>query len=370
MVAGRAAGFLARLSRPRFPGTAGERRAARLIRAELEAAGLEVREEAFSFGRADRWLRRLLGGVGVAGLAGALWLAESRPAASAAVLVALLAASLLSGRLWLAVARHLPSGGPLQSRNLIAALPGASPGLYLCAHYDSKSQALPLVARLGLQLALAALLAALTGLLLLGAAGTLPAASLEGVLESLFALAALGTLTLAWQPEGDRSPGALDNGAAVALLVALAPEVAAGRLEAGLIFFGAEELGLLGSLDYGRRHPEARGQHFVNLDGVGLAGRLRLFGGQGELGRSLREAARRSGVALSSSPLWPGLLMDHVALRRSGLAAASLGCVGGASLRIHSASDTPALVEAEGLREAAALLLSLAEGPNPSPAAV
>jgi len=347
-VARRAQGLLERIAAPRFPGGEGERRCAEFIRAELAAAGFEVREEKFSFGRPDLLVRRLLGSAGLAGLAAAWLLREAAPLGAAAIVLGLLAASLLVGPIWLAVAWRLRAVGPSQSRNIIATRPGTSPTRYLCAHYDSKSQALPLVWRIALGLALSATLALLAALLL---------AAVPFPLWPLFALAAALALVLVWQGEGDASPGALDNGAAVALLLALAQEKADDGLPVGLVFFGAEELGLLGSIEFARRHPDARACEFVNLDGIGLAGRLRLFGGRTQPAGRLYEAAGRAGVALSASPLWPGLLMDHVALRRAGLAAVSLGCVGGPSLRIHSAADTPALVELEGLREAAALLL-------------
>jgi hypothetical protein len=352
LAARRALALLPRIARPRFPGTGGERECARLIREQLEAAGLAVSEEQFSFGRPDLSVRRVLGSVGLAGLLGAWLVAEPLPLVSALVVLGLLAASLLLGRIWLAVAPRLRADGPGASRNLIASMPGATPTLYLCAHYDSKSQSLPLVLRLAMGLGLSALLALLAALLAAKAAGPLGPA-----LRLLFGLAAGLALVLTWQGEGNDSPGALDNGAAVALLLGLAP-LAAGP-SVGFIFFGAEELGLLGSLDFARRHPEARGLQAVNLDGIGLARRLRLLGWRGQVGGRLRQAAGAAGVRLRGAPLWPGLLMDHVALKRAGLDAASLGCAGGASAKIHSAADTPALIEPEGLREAAAVLLAL-----------
>jgi hypothetical protein len=350
--------LLPHLCRPRFPGTEGERQTSRLISERLRAAGLDVREEEFPVSGSGVAVRRAMGLSGLALLAAAWVLAGTLPAASALILLALFGAALLSGRLWLALADRGGSGGPgtFLSRNIIASPAGKQPSLYLSAHYDSKSQSLPLVVGLGLALALSGTLLALAGLLL--ASGYLRPAA-----DALFGLAALLAVILALQSPGNASPGALDNGAAVALLLGLAEALPP---TVGLIFFGAEELGLLGSLAFARRHPEARTQTFVNLDGIGLAGRLRLFGGRQEPGGRLLEAARRAGVALGASPLWPGLLMDHVALRRAGLRAASLGCVGGASMRIHSAADTVDAIEPEGLRAAAALLLALAQPLGPA----
>ena len=377
LVARRAKQTLAELARPRFPGTPGERECARNLAQRLEAAGYLVREEefycgefycgGFSCGRADVAVRRLFGLVAVGALAAAWALSATLPLASAAIAASLLAAALLVGRVWLAITSRLASRlaarltprGPGRSRNLIAARPGASPRLYLSAHYDSKSQSVPLVLRLALMLILAAALLALTGLLAARAAGASVAP--DATTGALFALAAALSLVLVWQGEGNESPGALDNGAAVALLAELARAVDSPDI--GFIFFGAEELGLLGSLDFARRRPPPQPFGVVNLDGIGLAGRLRLFG-QGELGAALSRAAREAQVALRPSPLWPGLLMDHVALARSGIAAVSLGCVGGPSGAIHSAADRPELVEEEGLREAAALLLALTQGPE------
>jgi hypothetical protein len=314
------------------------------MRGELAAAGLSVREEEFPL-RSTAGGRGVLAAVALSGLAAAWLLSGSRPLVSSLICLGLLAGSLLAARLWLAIAAWLPPKGPGRGRNLIAARSGASPSLYLCAHHDTKSQTLPLVPRLAVGLLLSALLTALALLLAWGSG--LP-------LWPLFTVSALCVGVLGWQPEGNKSPGALDNGAAVALLLALAGELPP---TVGLVFFGAEELGLLGSLDFARRHPEVCAAQFLNLDGLGLAGRLRLFGGRGELGERVRRAAREAGVPLRPSSLWPGLLMDHVALSRAGLEAVSLGCAGAKLARVHSAGDTPELVETEGLREAAALLL-------------
>ena len=213
------------ISFPRYPGTAGDRRAIEIVARKLREAGLEVREEAFSYDirPAFRAIRLVL-------ITSAALVAASGAVASWSVGLAglLLLAGIVPGTAllaWSPGAEKLYSRpGPTQTANVIGRRPAAAePGLtlILMAHHDSKSQNLSFPWRMGMTITsilgvvgLAAVLAA--GLVSGGVPGSpvLPA-GLGGVATA--ALLVLSTLK-----NGDRSPGGVDNGGSVAILLELA----------------------------------------------------------------------------------------------------------------------------------------------------
>jgi putative aminopeptidase FrvX len=168
---------------------------------------------------------------------------------------------------------------------------------------------------------------------------------------------------------GNESPGALDNAAAVAILLALAryyrrrpPQ----NLVLRLLFSGAEEMGLLGAFALRHSHREelSRGTHlFLNLDGVGIAGRLRVFGAKkGDLTRIFLEASRQLGVPLRWSRLPPTMMMDHEVFATAGFPAVTLACVDWELRHLHSRKDHPGLIQPESLRETLQLLHHVIDG--------
>jgi putative aminopeptidase FrvX len=162
---------------------------------------------------------------------------------------------------------------------------------------------------------------------------------------------------------GNASPGALDNAAALGVLLDLAwyyrrnpPRTLVLRW----VFTGAEEMGLLGAfaLRHARGEELRRGTHlFINLDGVGCAGSLRVFGPiKGWLTRAFLETSRKEAIPLRWSRLPPTMMMDHEVLATAGFPSVSLGCVDWELRHLHSRRDHPALIQVESLRETARLL--------------
>jgi hypothetical protein len=169
----------------------------------------------------------------------------------------------------------------------VGQLPGerAQRRLVLAAHYDTKTDLLDHVQRAPVdRLAAPVLALALLGAL---AAGLAPRAGraapglrrlghAAGWAAALFgAYAFLAFSAGAFVPR--RSPGALDDGGACAVLVRLAERLAAQPLahtDVEIALFSAEEVGVQGSFVYARRHfarPSRLPTFVVNLEGLGAS---------------------------------------------------------------------------------------------------
>jgi hypothetical protein len=179
------------------------------------------------------------------------------------------------------------------------------------------------------------------------------------------------------------SPGAVDNAAAVAILVELAVALRdhPPAQPVVLAFTAAEELGLVGAEALAERRGE-QVAFAIALDLIGGSGRLTLNGASELIGASelrwLAAAADRAGLVLSAplphrviSRWWPQAeRADHGAFTRRGIRAIHLYNRGQDGEWIdrayHSARDVPARVSAQALDETGRLLRALvAEAPPP-----
>jgi len=111
------------------------------------------------------------------------------------------------------------------------------------------------------------------------------------------------------------SPGANDNGAAVAIILALANHLKdknlGHRLE--LVFFDHEERGLIGSGQYVEKHPQDNIYAVINLDVVGVGDMLYIGpvgGGDDDVIMPyIRNAAEELNLKTAERPQYPG--SDH-----------------------------------------------------------
>jgi len=132
---------------PRFAGTENERSARRICAGRLEEQGMSVSEDEFHFSEFP-------GRYGVP-LVAAVWLLTAlltryiylRDGGAAPALAVLLPGLAISGGIgmWLTRGARFV-GAPTRSWNLIAAR--GQPRIWLVAHLDSKSQTLPMIARI------------------------------------------------------------------------------------------------------------------------------------------------------------------------------------------------------------------------------
>jgi hypothetical protein len=232
------------------------------------------------------------------------------------------------------------------------------------AHYDTKSQLLPTGVRV-------ALVTGTTGIcLLLALLGLTAAAGLHGVLPEARAWLLAGVVVacvvgLLVNVTGNRSPGAMDNGSAVGVLLELArcwrprPEA---PVEVVWVATGSEEVELDGARHLLREHGswwQEKPTLLINLESVGAGARVYLAGEAGAL-RLAREAARDLKLAHASLHVL-GAGMDHEPFAACGLPAVSiLGDVVRKSFALHSRRDDLPLIEQPALERAGLLAAHLA----------
>jgi hypothetical protein len=358
----RALEYAVSLAFPRRVGSAGEEQARRRILHILEMGGLSPWTEPVPLSDRGELLSQLIPWASVL-LFSLCWAIHGlwpQGALTAALLPVLF--SLVRRRVWLELglrfAPRLQPGAGATS-NILAEIRGKEPGeehrvVWLLAHHDTKSYPLPAWVRMA-----AAMAFPLVGLVL---AATVWAGWSSGTYAWCVAAAVVAALLVS-RRSGNESPGGLDNAVALGVLLDLACHYRRnppGSLVLRWVFTGAEEMGLLGAfaLRHARGEELRRGKHlFVNLDGVGSAGSLRVFGStKGWLTTAFLEASRKESIPLRWSRLPPTMMMDHEVLATAGFPSMSLGCVAWELRHLHSRRDHPGLIHVEALRETARLL--------------
>jgi hypothetical protein len=246
------------------------------------------------------------------------------------------------------------------------------PHLYLVAHYDSKSQRMPLALRISLFM-----LAIIAGLILI-------ALTLLNVTTVLYLpigfLALAAAVPLLFLDVSNDSPGAIDNASSVGLVLHLAEVLAqredwSAKLRVTILLPSAEELTLMGSVAYVtayeqmlREQDQAGGLYVLNFDGIGVDGDLYFVGRS----RSTRKSDRldllarvHSACAELSLPLkrfgFVGALFDHIPFAQRGFDAISLIAVGRASRSIHTPADAIDQLHVRGFDQAGRVALCMIE---------
>jgi hypothetical protein len=165
------------------------------------------------------------------------------------------------------------------------------------------------------------------------------------------------------------SPGANDNGSGVAVLMAAAEALAQEpltRTQVDVVFFSAEESGLIGSAAYVKAHRDGlNGAAVVNLDMVGSGERLTYVSGAGlfpprRTARRLNALLRKVRPEMRGRWYWMGN-SDFSSFLAKGIPATSLEASGkGRENVYHTDRDTMDFIEPALLDEAARLVLDFA----------
>ncbi len=242
------------------------------------------------------------------------------------------------------------------------------PHLYLVAHYDSKSQRLPLAARIAL------FMLAISAGLILVILTLLEVSTIFYLPIGLLALAA--AIPLLFLDAGNNSPGAIDNASSVGLVLHLA-EVLAQRtdwqdkLHLTILIPGAEELTLMGSVAYVtayeallRKQDRSGRLHVLNFDGVGIDGDLYTVGRSHPAPNGDRISLLRrvqNACAELDLPLkrfgFVGALFDHIPFAQRGFDAISLIAIGRASRSVHTPADAIDQLHVRGFDQAGRVAL-------------
>jgi hypothetical protein len=369
----------AKLSYPRFCGSEGEKRASRQIAEALKASGCDVSVEDFSFSSVpSMFVPKVIPPLIACAIGVACLLLGSHPRVSLGIAVLVfISPVIVSG--WNRIMEglyDLPADCASQNVVGVKRSANARANVVFLAHYDTKSQSFPLFLRLGLFLFFvlgSSVAAAIVGAAALNA--PLPWIHLAAVISSI-ALMALAIVMQA-NTTGDASPGAVDNASSVGVMLELARCSAKEDVPVNVFFVatGAEEMGMAGALRFIQRHKKdfSSTDAFVNMDGLGCTADLAVFTGYGlppfhrntasKLGKRIRAASEKAGVALAGRFLLPGAGLDQLPIGHDGFECVTLqtgGCAGG-FWRIHSSGDTAGRLREEGLKSAGELCVALIE---------
>jgi hypothetical protein len=352
-------------SHPRFAGSENEARARDLCASVLTAQGFSARQMEFSFsefpGRyAVPVVSLFLAVVALVARHGYLRYGGAVPA-----LVVLVAGVLTAGIVSFWLARRGTLRLPWRrsrSANLIATR--GNPSVWLIAHVDSKSQTIPMLARIAsviaLTIALAGLAISLVSEWLImipesGAGPTSLAVKVWGIAAAIAALPLILCLTT------NKSPGAVDNASGLIAALLVTRLLSADR-DIGVIVTSGEELGLAGARAFLESSPQRA--IALNCDTIDDGGRFvcMVRGRRGAAAAAVARVALRLHLPLRVSRVLPGILADSIAFADAGWDAITLSRGNLATLtRVHTSSDTRERLNGRGIAQAARLLCATAE---------
>jgi len=360
----------------RLPGSPGEELAQAYIRGVGEEIGVPMRSEEFNYSTIP--LTVFLPGTCL--LLAAICLVGSFMYLWGIILVmitglVLLLAVQLSFKWSGAFERFGARGGGRRSLNLIGEINGedASGTVILSAHYDSKSQTMPVMVRAGLFM-LGFGSAILLGFWL-GVAGILEyvGVSVLGNRAIFFVslVPALFLFLLVFNFTGNKSPGALDNASGEAVILELGRVLAVKPLrnfDVRVASFGCEEVGLCGSINYLLEHEEelkSRPCFMLNFDmPFSAAGQLYVNTGfelppkftSKRLNELASQVAADKGLEMKEIYLPVGAAADHMPWVKHGFEATGFVSV---ATFIHRAGDSLDRINREGLRRAGEVALEV-----------
>lgn len=354
----RAKTILDRISRtPRFAGSADEDEARDFCKGELEKAGFECIELPFDYSQwPGRWGVPTAAAAQIATILVVARMAmNGRPLLAlivgAALYVALISASADAKRRWIQALPFMRA----TSTNLEARR--GDPKVWLIAHLDSKSQTVPMLARVASSVALGLATAAMAILLLLSILADLDSAAAWGIL-AVTALVA-GAPSLFCLVRND-SPGAVDNASGVAAVL-LSAQTLRDVPDLGVLITSGEEFALAGARVWAR--DANRSIVALNCDTVDDIGSWRLMY-SGSRTRKISAAAEHltdpAGQRVTVSRMIPGILADSMAFADRGLEAVTLSRGTISTLaRIHTRRDNSTALTGRGVAGASALLADL-----------
>lgn len=363
----------------RWPGTPGELQAQAYIRGVGDVIGVPMRDEEFTYSSAPLTvvlpvICLLLAALSFVGSLTYLWGTPLTIIPGAVLLFVIYV-----GFKWSAAFERFGARGTRKkSANLIGVVKAAREArgsVILSAHYDSKSQVMPVVVRAALYI-LGFFSAILLGLALvvvgvMSLAGTDVLGSRAGFYVSLLPAACI--FLLVFNFTGNRSAGALDNASGEAVILEAGRVLAESppeNLDVIIASFGCEEVGLIGSIQYMLAHEEELKKkpcYMLNYDMpfskvgrlfVNTAFELPPVDTSRRLNDMAREAAGDMGLEIKGIYMPVGAAADHMPWVKHGFEAT--GFVSAAAY-VHSTGDTIEKINREALRRAGEIALAVVE---------
>jgi len=353
-------------SAPRFAGSDSEARTRQLCAGILEGEGFSVREDPFAFSEFPGRLGPTV--IGLLLIVTVLLTSHMHSSYGGAgpAIVTLLAGLILAGFLGRWLGRNGTSRFPWlrsSSANLIATR--GQPAIWLVAHADSKSQTIPMLARIAAVILTAIAVTVLGGSLAvdwLTAIDDTGGGIVSRVVQYSALVAAAGSIPLVFCLTGNNSPGAVDNASGL-VSVLLAVRELPGHSDLGVLVTGGEELALAGARAYVESTP-ARAI-VINCDTVDDRGGFLCMArlqSRGAAATGVSKAAARLGFPLRVRGVIPGILADSIAFSDAGWDAVTVSRGNLSTLaRVHTSSDTRERLDGSGIAQAARLLAATIE---------
>ena len=377
--AARAYDHITQLSFPRLVGSTGEAEAQDYIVQQFKALGLDVSWEPFSFTKfPSEVLPRLLSALFVPVVLSVPWFGErfSIPI-SVACLLSLSVAMYCTQ--WHKRFEGLYNvGRSHRTENIIATTDGKpdnnTPAFLLVAHYDSKSQVLPIAVR-AISYGIAIIgLVVLTIIMVVkvGWGLWLP----DVIVWGIAGITTFCLLLLQINLTQNHSPGAFDNASGVGVILEVARAVVERGERKSVTFLaaGAEEYGMCGALRYVQAHTDEydpENTYVINLDGLGVGNGVSVVTRYGippvrttsALISLFRTSGESLGIQTSERYLPIGVGLDSIPIASRGFETVTLtaGDVGSAALRIHSKRDKSDLLNIESLQQVGELIVDVIE---------
>ena len=341
---------------PRPAGSEAAARARAYCADALRALGFEVRERPFSYSAVVGELGTPLGGlVALAVIAGSALASVGDRAGLAIAILVIGALLLVMGGRWLARRGVLVLPFLRREGINLEAWRSGTPGLWLVAHIDSKSQPVPLLLRAaGIMLLAVAYLAAtiIAAMQRWSVGDSIPL----GRWQAILIVASIGALPVLASVVGRRSAGAIDNATGVATVLDAARLLPA-EVSVGVLITDAEELGLAGARAWCDGRPAGIALNCDGLDDAGILTLLRTSPRAPRLERAFDHAATAEGIRLRIIPLIPGVLVDGVALGDAGWETITMSHGTLSTLRIiHTRRDSADRLRGEGAAAGARVL--------------
>lgn len=372
----RAYQHIAQLAIPRAVGSEGEAKARAYIVEQLSTIGLRVEEESFHFTQFPaEVLPRLIFVASTIAVLIACWVSPNHPLLAGllcdGVLVGVLALTRWQRSLeWLYnIGRKHTSKNVIATRN---AVDDANFELVFVAHYDSKSQLLPIAIRAGCYGIAFILLFGLAVLVTVPI--VLPVELPEVLIWTIGGGVCFCLILLQFNFTQNRSPGAFDNASGVGVLLELARcltgQVPPDQIRLTFLSTGAEEYGMCGALRYIQQHADRHSPKrtfVINIDGVGAVGDIALITRYGvptvvtsrQLGEAIRECGAQIGIDAEDVYFPVGVGYDGIPIASRGFDTVTLsaGGFGWAALKIHSKNDGLELIDLDSLQRVGDLIV-------------
>ena len=342
-------------------GSAGAHEVAGIIRRRLNALGYQVQDHAFTFSSVPgRYAVSLCGLLFLAGTLFAAWLLTlSHPGVALSVLVTVLLLCAGVAVLASSLADILPVGR-ITGTNLMAVRPGIRPRYIVMAHFDSKSQPMPLALR-GPAIVLALVCwTAFTALALLGLLDPVWLMPTPTKIIAVLCVISGVLLVLCWTQ--NHSPGALDNASGVAALIGIAERT--DYDDVAFLATDAEEFGMLGARAIARKLDPVVG--VINIDGIDDDGPYYILERFGiprrriapHLAAALLTAADEMAVSARRRDVPFGIYLDHIPLAQAQLPAVTLmrGFIAKSLGRVHRPQDSMEHMTGAGVEHAVELV--------------